>query len=228
LANNTSGSATGTGNVSISSGATLGGTGTISGSVSGAGTIDPGNSPGILTVAQVIPSSGLDFDFEVTQANPNYNNSSASGNDVLRLTGGTPFSTALGGTNDVNIYFNFGSMAGKDGDYQVGFYTDSNVAFDSTLSLANINFLVREDGGPTSYGGHQYEALATLFPSASATWSTVNPSSTQFGGKDGYVFQVTLSGLPELPKLPEPSSASLLGLGIFGLLARARRCRRRS
>lgn len=52
LANNTSNSATGTGTVSIGSGATLGGAGFIDGAVTAlaGGKIAPGNSPGTLTI----------------------------------------------------------------------------------------------------------------------------------------------------------------------------------
>jgi autotransporter-associated beta strand protein len=52
LANNASGSATGTGNVAVGSGATLGGSGSVGGALSvlAGGHVSPGNSTGILTV----------------------------------------------------------------------------------------------------------------------------------------------------------------------------------
>jgi autotransporter-associated beta strand protein len=51
LVNNTTGSGTGTGAVSVSFGATFGGTGIISGTVDNFGTITPGNGPGMLSTA---------------------------------------------------------------------------------------------------------------------------------------------------------------------------------
>ena len=49
LVNNTAGSGTGSGTVTVASGATLGGSGTIAGATAVSGTLRPGNSPGILT-----------------------------------------------------------------------------------------------------------------------------------------------------------------------------------
>src|SRR6185369_2156003 len=59
LANSTSGSATGSGDVEVAGGATLGGTGAITGSVSidTAGTFAPGNPTGTLSI-------GTDLNFD--------------------------------------------------------------------------------------------------------------------------------------------------------------------
>ena len=70
VANNSSGSATGTGTVTVNSGGTLGGTGTISGAIavnSGA-TLAPGASPGTLNSGAVSFSSGSTFSVEITGA----------------------------------------------------------------------------------------------------------------------------------------------------------------
>lgn len=67
LANNTSGSATGAGSVQINAGATLGGTGFISGSVvSLGGTLSPGNSAGTLTIGDLAldAASLLQYDLD--------------------------------------------------------------------------------------------------------------------------------------------------------------------
>ena len=60
LVNNASGSGTGTGAVSVASGATLGGNGTISGAttISAGGTLAPGNSPGVLSFGSTLTLAG--------------------------------------------------------------------------------------------------------------------------------------------------------------------------
>ena len=70
-----------------------------------AGLVGPGNSPGILAATSVDPSGGLDFAFEFTQANPDYTNAAASGNDLLSISGLTPFTSSLTSANVVSIYF---------------------------------------------------------------------------------------------------------------------------
>lgn len=67
LVNNTSGSATGNGTVTVQSGATLGGSGIIAGSVVvNGGTLAPGNSPGILTVGSLTLDLGANLVLEIT------------------------------------------------------------------------------------------------------------------------------------------------------------------
>ena len=64
----------------------LGGSGTMANAtLSGSGSINPGNSPGILTASATNPTGGLDYNFEFTAANiiPAWNNATASVNDVL-------------------------------------------------------------------------------------------------------------------------------------------------
>jgi autotransporter-associated beta strand protein/T5SS/PEP-CTERM-associated repeat protein len=67
LANNTTGSATGTGRVSVERGGTLGGSGFISGPVvvRRGGHLSPGNSPGTLGTGTLVLTSGSFSDFEL-------------------------------------------------------------------------------------------------------------------------------------------------------------------
>ncbi|MFA7235555.1 MAG: autotransporter-associated beta strand repeat-containing protein [Phycisphaeraceae bacterium] len=66
LVNNTTGSGTGTGSVSVDNGATLGGSGLISGpvTVSAGGILAPGNSAGTLTISNILVLAG-NADFEL-------------------------------------------------------------------------------------------------------------------------------------------------------------------
>ena len=81
--------------------------------LSGSGSINPGNSPGVMTAAATDPTGGLDYNFEFTAGNtlPTWNAPTASGNDVLRLTTiPTPFTASLSAANEVNIYLNAGAL----------------------------------------------------------------------------------------------------------------------
>jgi autotransporter-associated beta strand protein len=136
--------------VTVNAGATLGGHGNVS-SISGAGAISPGDSPGILTGTHVDPSGGTSFVFELTQVgSPTYGNAAASGNDVLRLTDTTPFTMSLTAGNQITVDFSGASLvAGQL--YRGGFFTDTatatSVVSDATFLYAGLNgFTVHFDG----------------------------------------------------------------------------------
>lgn len=90
LVNNTSGSATGTGTVTINSGATLGGEGIISGSVTVNGSVAPGNSGiGTLTVNNNVTwNAGNSWVFELGTAQPTLALANVGGTrDLLDING---------------------------------------------------------------------------------------------------------------------------------------------
>jgi autotransporter-associated beta strand protein len=193
----------------------LGGSGVMANAtLSGTGSINPGNSPGILTSSATDPSAGLDYNFEFTAANalPTWNAPTASVNDVLRLTHATtPFAAALGGTNVVTIYLNVGSIAAND-VFTGGFYTDLNAVFLSTISSGVFQYFLKDAGGATTYGGNTYTAYTGPLTIGVSTVS----QSANFGAGNvnGYVTQFTV--------VPEPRAALLGGLGMLMLLRRRR------
>lgn len=66
LVNNTTGSATGVGTVTVDAGATLGGGGFIGGATHVSGTLAPGNSPGVLTVKNAVTlNAGSEMHIEI-------------------------------------------------------------------------------------------------------------------------------------------------------------------
>ena len=109
LANNTSGSATGPNNITVRSGATLGGTGTVAGRVTvTSGNIAPGASAGTLTVGGGVNlSSGGTYVWELAA---NSTNGPGSNFDVLAVTGGN---VVLDGTCQLAINF-IGSATAPD------------------------------------------------------------------------------------------------------------------
>ncbi len=181
--------------ISLDAGAALSGHGSA-GTVSGPGSVDPGNSPGILTVASLDTSTGMDFNFEFTgTGSPDYANASASGNDVLRITGAEPFSQSLTGSNTVSIFLNIVSVqAGST--FRGGFFTDNDAAFFDRIASAAFLYYLANPSGQTVYNGVLYSVYAgPLTFDLSTVRETAAFSS---GTKTGYVMQVTT--------VPEPAA----------------------
>jgi len=197
------------GSVAISAGASLGGSGSV-GAISGAGLVGPGNSPGILTASSIDPFGGLSFAFEFTQAAPNYSSPTGSANDVLWLTGGTPFVSSLSSANAVSIYLTPSLVA--SGTVTGGFFTSSTSDFLANMSGGSFQYFVQDASGTYSYNGQTYMTLSQYDSSKSVTLSTV----AQNGGQ---VMQMVV--------VPEPTGIVIAGVGAaLAGLAAARRSRR--
>ena len=213
--------------VTVASGASLSGYGSV-GTIGGAGAINPGNSPGILTTPQVNPSGGMDFNLEMTGTAPTYNNAASSVNDVIRITGVTPFSEALVAGNGINIYFSGAALfTGSTAvQYKGGFFTDQSASFASSITNATYNYYFADAGGSTIYNGanyytkDQYET-AVLSSNLMTIIVTTVAQTANFGGADisGQVMQVQV--------VPEPSTYALLGLSAAAFGAYQWRRRRR-
>jgi autotransporter-associated beta strand protein len=213
--------------VTVASGASLSGYGSV-GTIGGAGAINPGNSPGILTTPQVNPSAGTDFNFEMTGTAPTYNNAASSVNDVIRITGVTPFSQALAAGNGINIYFSGAALfTGSTAvQYQGGFFTDQSASFASSITNATYNYYFADEAGSTIYNGASYYTkgqyeTAVLSSNLMTIIVTTVAQTANFGGDDisGQVMQVQV--------IPEPSTYALLALSAAAFGAYRWRRRRR-
>lgn len=203
----------GTGGVVTAAATILGGAGTISGIVSGSGTISPGNSPGILTAASIDLTGGMDFAFEFSQAgDPTWGSPLASGNDVLRLTSlSSPLVGTAASQNVFNIYF-----SDMGATYRGGIFTDLNSDFGSLISTATYNYFLMTPGGGTTFNGQAYEPLAA----SEVTRSVVQVASAGFSGgaiENGYTMQFVV--------VPEPGGMVLCAIG-FLVASGIRWCRR--
>ena len=208
---------TSAGTLAVASGATLGGAGFVTGAIGGAGLVSPGNSPGILTAGSLDPSGGTDFVFEITGSNPNFGDREASVNDVLRLTDLTsPFASALGAGNVVNVLFNLSGTPVEQGTFKGGFFTDLNTSFFSNISSGSFAYWVTGTYG--SAGDQQpfavgldgalvtYSRLGAFDPALSVQRSVV-PQSANFGAGD-------VSGqITQFVVVPEPMTLALAGIG---------------
>jgi autotransporter-associated beta strand protein len=183
------------GSVTIDLGGTL--AGTLSGNVlSGAGLIAPGNSSGITEWTQIDPTGGLDWDFEFNDFYPDWGNPTDSVNDLVRITGATPFvDPGMTEENIINIYFDVGSIA-VDDIFQGGFFTDADSDFLSLISSATFNYYI----GSKLIGTNGYFELTT---------QQVTVDFLNEPGVSGYVAQ--FKALHEdTADVPEPSTLLLL------------------
>lgn len=196
----------------VLAGGRLAGIGTVAGGLSGGGSIDPGNSPGILTAGFVNPTGGLDFNFEFTAPNaPDWANAAASLNDVQRLIDATPFSATLTSANVINVYLDVASIDLGD-TFQGGFFTDTAADFDAMVADATYNVYYRGDGqgSAVAYGGTSYYLLAAAgVPGVTGvTRTAVQVPSADFAGgtvTNGYTMQFVV--------VPEPGALALVGMG---------------
>lgn len=207
--------------VVLDAGATLAGAGRVS-TISGAGMVGPGTSPGILTATSVTPAGGLDFSFEFTKTGaPLWATGTASGNDVLRLTAtATPFATALNASNAIDVYLGVTSLSGTS-VFQGGLYTDGTAAFLSQIQNATFTYYVLGDGAGTAktYNGQGYYLLDTNYWPAfeRVDRATVTVAAADFAGGtvlNGRVMQLTV--------VPEPGAMwlALAGLAVVAVAAR--------
>ena len=182
------------------SAATLSGYGSV-GAISGAGLVAPGGNS-ILTATHLDPRSGMSFDFHFSQAgSPTYSNATASGNDVLQLTGATPFSFALTSANTVTLDFT-GQLLQTGQTYYGGIFTDSPIA-NSEVDNATFDY-TGLDGATV-----QFEGMAPVTSATFATGTVANGDVMEFG---------VTQGTP----VPTAPAWALLAMGA-GLLIAARR-----
>ena len=235
-------------NVTVAGGASFGGHGRFEGILSGAGSVDPGNSPGILTVGQVDPRSAgnTSFNFEFTQTGaPNWSNAAASGNDVLRITNtSNPFLASLTSDNIVNLYFNPSVTATFTASafttLQGGFFTDKSDSnsLASAIAGANFQYYFEDPRGSVVYNNTRYltqaEARANgLLPNYGQSFfvSTARVPLANFDGQgviSGFVMRVmarttvVLGAVPEIDPATGGSTLSLVA-GVLALLDHRRR-----
>jgi len=218
---NTTGSATGSGDVTVNALGTVSGSGKIAGTVRGAGLVTAGTtitstSAAMLQVGQLDTTSGMSFAFEATSTS--FLNSGAYSNDVIRATAtaGSPFTQALTSANVISIYLNAGSLAAYNnenaGVFQTGFFSDS----DFSLGSGTFNLFVQAAGGLTTFQGQTYQSwadyVATTGSALNQSFSMGTSAATLANGDSGFISTLTIT------TIPEPSTGAMLVFGLVGLV----------
>lgn len=214
------------------SGGSLSGTGTINNAFGGSGLVSPGPSgtnAGIFTANQLSPADGIDFAFIFSGSAPNYANAGNSVNDVMRLTGGAPFSSTMTSANRLSIFLDNitdPSQLTLGTKFYGGFFTDTDASFLAFVSGAQRLYYVYGDGnGPLSYNGKKYYNLYDFVPGFQDTYNIgfdVEATTANFTGGSslGQVTSFTVI-------VPEPSSVALAIAGVTYGIWKLRRRRKR-
>jgi autotransporter-associated beta strand protein len=188
----------------------------------GSGSVDPGNSPGILMAGSTNPTGGLAYNFEYTLANvaPTWNAGAGnSGNDVLQLTGATPFSSSLAAGNVVSLYLGVGTLTAGD-VFTGGFFTNNSASFLSSISGATYNYYLLNGSGSVSYNGLNYDAYTGPLTFTLNTVQVPTANFTTGTVANGYVMQFTATST-----IPEPQTYAMMlgGAAMLILMQRRRR-----
>jgi autotransporter-associated beta strand protein len=179
------------GALTVNSGGTLNGAGTV-GNTTIAGTLTPGNSPGVLNVnGNLTMASGGNIIWELfansaTQASP-------AVFDQVLVSGGLAFA----GSNGITL--NFGTAL--DG---------STVSWSDSFWNSNQSFLIYDVAGSTT-GFSNLSLLNTSFNDATGAALDASQGSFSLGQSGSDVFL-------NYNAIPEPSTGTLLGFGLGGLV----------
>jgi hypothetical protein len=213
--NNTSGSGTGTGAVSVASGAVLGGTGTIQGNVTNGGTVGPGNSPGTLHLGGAYSqSSGGKLEIELAPS---------GGHDELAVAG----TATLAGT--LSVLLTGGYVPHEDDAFQIvtaaGFggstFTSTSLPALSGGLVWNIDYgatavtLAVVLPGDFNHDGSVDAADYVTWRNGPATEADYQTWRAHFGQNAG----ASATGV-SLTAVPEPGSLFLLGICVAMLFVR--------
>ena len=206
------------GGVTVGATNVLTGSGRVAGAIGGAGSVQPGASPGILTAGSINPTAGTDFVLEFTGALPDYTAATASTNDVVRITAATPFSAAMTSANTLDMFLGVTSIAIGNG-FEGGFYTDTAADFAPSVADSTLNYYVLGDGNGTdsTLGGQGYYSFANwktasgADPALALSLSTIARTATFASGTvNGQAMVVSA--------VPEPGT---LGLAAAAVMAAA-------
>jgi len=187
------------GSVTVSSGGSLGGSGTT-GSLLVSGTLTPGNSPGTLNTGSQTWFNGANYNWQIFNAT----GSAGSGYDLLDISGSLDLSNLTAGGFGINMW----SLSGINPDVN-GNATNFNAANNYSWILAQAA------AGITGFEATDF----SIFTSAAN--GTAGFSNTLDGA-----LSIAVDGnnlVLNYQAVPEPSTYTLLGLGVVGMLITLRR-----
>jgi hypothetical protein len=200
-------------------GGSLSGTGTINNGFGGSGLVSPGPSganAGILNASYLNPADGLDFAFVFSGSVPNYADAGNSVNDVMRLTGGAPFASAMTSANRLSIFLDNvtdPSQLTLGAKFVGGFFTDADASFlESVRSVQRLYYVYGDGNGPLSYNGKNYYNIYDFVPGYQDTFNigfNVEATTANFAGGSSLGQITTFTVI-----VPEPTTTGMALAGI--------------
>jgi autotransporter-associated beta strand protein len=216
VVSNLSGSATGAGDVFVNSGAMLAGGGSISGlaTINSGGVISPGNSPGTLTVGDVVWNGGGKYLWEMNNAagtlggNPGWDLLDVVNALGVSATPGNPF---------VILITSFG---GNAANFDPSISASWQIAAASTLSGFNpLSFTLQLTSDITVAGSTGFTN------SLAGGWFSIR---LQEGAEPEGIY-LQFNAVQQEIAVPEPATLALVGLALIAsAIRRARRLNRES
>jgi fibronectin-binding autotransporter adhesin len=187
--------------ITIASGGTLNGSGTTTGALLVSGTLAPGNSTGILDVGNTTFLSGGNYDWEID----NFTGVAGTNWDFLDITG----SLTISATSTPGSQFIIDVISLLAADDTAGLASNFNSASNYTFAIATAS------GGISGYNAAAFSINTSGFQNTfTGTWGT---------SVTGNSLNITYTAATAIP---EPSSASMLVLGLAAALAKRRRVAR--
>jgi autotransporter-associated beta strand protein/T5SS/PEP-CTERM-associated repeat protein len=196
--NNTLGSATGSGAVLMKTGTTLTGNGVIHGIVTmeDGAILAPGNSPGTLTVGELILNAATRLEFELGQPQPpgiagtnsdlvnvttHVNGSNSTGNlqlaGILDLTANAGF-----GTGTYRLFNYGGTLTGTGATMPFGSAPAGYNLVVDTSTAGQVNLIVNYDGLQFWDGGNTTPGFVANGSGGDGTWNATNTNWTNQNG----------------------------------------------
>lgn len=206
VVDNSAGSGTGTGNVTVNSGAALKGSGTISGAVAlnAGSTLAPGTSPGTLATGSETWEGGATYQFEINDAT----GTAGFNYDLVEITGGLTLNATSGNKFNIDVIsLTPGNMAGDAAN------------FDKTQSYSWK--LAEVSGALSGFDPSAFNIITSGFSNDTTGASPLSwfvSETADGGGHDLYL---------NFAAVPEPSMIALGVVGGFAFVGAAlrRRCK---
>ena len=190
------------GDVMVNSGGTLNGSGTVGAlEIASGGTLAVGNSPGSMTASSVTWNGGGSYEWEIN----NFLGSAGTNYDFLNVTGALTINASSGNKFIIDVI----SLLAADNT--AGNASNFNAASSYTFAIATAA------GGISGFNASSFDILTSNFTNSMLAAGSLVPGS----------WSITQNGnsinLNYASAIPEPTTGSLLLVGLLGALASRRR-----
>jgi hypothetical protein len=200
------------GGVNVSSGTVLSGSGTVTAlAVASGGVLSPGNSPGTMTASSMTWAGGAKYIWEIND----FLGSQGSNWDFLSVSGGLTINASSGSKFLIDIVSLLASTNGAGAADNFDLY--SNYSFAIATAAGGITY-----GDSGTFSTDRFLLSTAGFANGMSDADSINAGFWSIA-QDGNSLKLNYTAATAIP---EPSSASMLVLGLAAVLAKGRRSRR--